>query len=166
MAHPAERRQQLRGLYIYKRLSMEAACGALGIGKATGIRWRADALERGDDWDQLRTAQAMGDENFSTLSRQLLEDYLTQHQATLDMLREDKEMSPITRARLLASLSDSFNKTMASFRRVAPELNKHAVALDTLQRLATFAQAQKPALVPALLELLEPFGQELAKSYG
>ena len=62
MAHAAERRQQLRGLYIYKRLSMDAACKALDIGKTTGVRWRNEALSRGDDWDKARTARALGDE--------------------------------------------------------------------------------------------------------
>ena len=83
----------------------------------------------------LNPAQAvgLGDENFSTLSKKLLEDYLVQHQATMDQLREATDMSARDRADTLASMSDSFNKTMASFRRLSPELNRHAVALDALQ---------------------------------
>lgn len=166
MAHPKERRTQLRGLYVFKRLPMEAACNALKIAKSTGIRWKAEAADEGDDWDSARAAHSLGDENFNQLSKQLLEDYLVQHKASMDLLREDKQLTALQRANVLASMADSFNKTMASFKRLAPELNRHAIALDTLQRLASFAQQRYPSTVPALLELLEPFGEELAKAYG
>ena len=166
MAHATERRTQLRGLYVYKRLSMEAACGAMGLSKSTGNRWKYEAKARGDDWDAARAAVALGDESFSQLSRKLLEDYLVQHQAVIDMRGADAEMPAAQRAQLLASMSDSFNKTMSSFKRLAPEINRHAIALDTLQRLATFTQQRFARHVPALLEMLEPFGEELARAYG
>lgn len=171
MAHASERRTQLRGLYVYKRLSMEAACGALGLAKSTGNRWKAEAKAKGDDWENARAAVALGDENFMQLSKKLLEDYLVQHQSTIELLQKppakgEEAMSPAARAKLLASLADSFHKTMASFKKLMPELNKHALALDALQRLASFAQQRYPHHVPALLEMLEPFGEELAKAYG
>lgn len=168
MAHGSERRTQLRGLFVYKRLPMEAACHAMNLPAGTGKRWKIEAKARGDDWDSARAATALGDETFMQLSKKLLEDYLVQHQATIALLKNAKpdEIPPQARAQLLASLADSFHKTMASFRKLMPELNKHALALDALQRLATFAQQRYPRHVPALLEMLEPFGEELAKAYG
>lgn len=166
MAHATERRVQLRGFFVYKRLPMEAACAALHLPKSTGNRWKNDAKAKGDDWDQARAAVALGDENFSQLSRKLLEDYLVQHQAAIDAMREAKDMPATQRAQILASMADSFHKTMASFKKLTPELNRHAIALDALQRFATFAQGRFPKHVPALLEMLEPFGEELAKAYG
>tara|TARA_B100001105_G_scaffold251204_1_gene240596 strand:+ start:4914 stop:5414 length:501 start_codon:yes stop_codon:yes gene_type:complete len=166
MAHPSERRTQLRGLYVYKRLPMESACNALKIAKSTGIRWKAEARDEGDDWDTARSALAMGDENFTQLARRLIEDYLVQHQAVMETLRNDEALSPAQRMSILASAGDSFHKTMSAFKKVAPEINRHAIALDTLQRFASFAQQQYPQHVPAMLEMLEPFGSELAKAYG
>ena len=166
MAHPEEKRTQLRGMYVYQRLPMETACKKLGVPRSTANRWKQDALDKGDDWDTVRAAVALGDDNFSALSKKLLEDYLVQHQATIDLLRTDKDMSARDRAETLASMSDSFNKTMASFKRLAPEINRQAVALDVMQRLAQFAQQKFPQAVPALLEMLEPFGEEIAKAYG
>lgn len=166
MAHGSEKRTQLRGLYVYQRLPMETACKKLGVPKSTANRWKQDAADNGDDWDTARAAVALGDENFTNLSKSLLEDYLLQHQATMKYLREDKEMSARDRADTLASMADSFNKTMHSFKRLAPDLNKQAIGLDVLQRLAQFAQTKHPKHVPALLALLEPFGEELAKAYG
>lgn len=163
MAHAHEKRTQLRGFYVYQRMAMEAAAKKAGVPKTTANRWKQEAAASGDDWDTVRAAVALGDDTFATLSKKLLEDYLVQHQATMDLLRVDKDMSARDRAETLASMSDSFNKTMASFRRLSPELNRQSIALDVLQRLAQFAQTRFPKHVPMLLELLEPFGEELAK---
>lgn len=163
MAHPGEKRAQLRGLYVYQRLPMDAACAKVGVPRSTANRWKQDAAAKGDDWDTVRAAVALGDDNFASLSKKLLEDYLVQHQATMDLLRQDEKMSARERAETLASMSDSFNKTMASFKRLAPDLDRQAVQIDVLQRFATFARARFPQHLQALVEMLEPFGEELAK---
>ena len=163
MAHPAEKRTQLRGLYVFQRLPMEAACAKLGVARSTANRWKQEAAAQGDDWDTVRSAVALGDDTFKSLSAKLLEDYLVQHQATMDLLRDAKDMGPRERAETLASMSDSFNKTMASFKRLAPDLDRQAVQIDVLQRFVTFAKAKYPQHLAALAEMLEPFGEELAK---
>ncbi len=166
MAHASEKRTQLRSLYVYQRLSMEAACKKVGVPRSTANRWKQEAEDKGDDWDTARAAVGLGDENFNTLGKKLLEDYLLQHQATMDLLRQDKTMSARERAETLASMSDSFNKTMNSFKRLAPELNRQSIGLDVLQRLAQFVQMKHPKHVAALIEILEPFGTELSKAYS
>lgn len=166
MVHATERRIQLRGMFVYKRMPMEACCQAMGIPRSTANRWKQDAKNVGDDWESARAAITLGDENFMMMSKRLLEDYLVQHQNTIDLLKTAKDIDPHARAQILASLADSFNKTMSSFKRMMPELNRHALALDALNRLASFAQQKYPKHVPALLEMLEPFGAELAKAYG
>lgn len=166
MAHATEKRSQLRGLFVYKRLPMEAACHAAQVPVGTGKRWKQDAKAKGDDWDRARAAVAMGDESHKQLAQQLLEEYLLQHKAVMDQLNGQEGLQAADRARILAGLMDGFHKAMASFKKLAPELNRHAIALDTLQRLATFMQQRFPAHVPTLLEVLEPFGEELAKAYG
>lgn len=163
MAHGKEIRTQLRGLYVFQRMAMEAACKKLGVPRSTANRWKQEAAEQGDDWETSRAAVAMGDENFKSLSAKLLEDYLVQHQATMNLLRDDKKMGPRERAETLASMSDSFNKTMSSFKRLNPELDRQAVQLDIIQRFAAFAQQRFPQHLAALVEMLEPFGEELAK---
>ena len=163
MAHGKEKRAQLRGLYVFQRMAMEAACKKLGVPRSTANRWKQEAADQGDDWETARAAVAMGDENFKNLSAKLLEDYLVQHQATMNLLRDNKEMGPRERAETLASMSDSFNKTMSSFKRLNPELDRQAVQLDIIQRFAAFAQQRFPQHLAALVEMLEPFGEELAK---
>lgn len=163
MAHGKEKRTQLRGLFVHQRLSMEAACKRAGVPRGTANRWKAEALEAGDDWENARAAVALGDETFSTLSKQLLEDYLIQHQATIDLLRKDEKMTARERAETLASMSDAFHKTMASFKRLSPELNRQSIQIDTLERFVAFAKGCFPRHLEALVEMLEPFGEELAK---
>jgi hypothetical protein len=145
---------------------MEAACGAMNIPKATGTRWKRAAKALGDDWDSARSAVALGDENFSHMSRRLLEDYLIQHQHSMEELKADKTIGHLEKAAVLARLADSLTKTLASMKRVMPEVNRHAIALDALQRLCNFGQQHFPQHVSALIEMLEPFGEELAKAYG
>lgn len=166
MAHGTEKRTQLRGLFVYKRLTMEAACGAMTLPVATGRRWKREAKSNGDDWDTARSAVALGDDNFRDMSRRLLEDYITQHEHIMGELKADRKISALDRIKAMGMLSDSLTKTLASMKRVMPEVNRHAIALDALQRLATFAQSSFPQHVPSLIEMLEPFGEELAKAYG
>ena len=163
MAHGKEKRTQLRGLYVFQRLPMDAVCKKLGVPRGTANRWKQEAAAQGDDWETARAAVALGDDHFKSLSTKLLEDYLVQHQATMDLLRDATDMSALSRAETLASMSDSFNKTMAAFKRLNPDLDRQAVQLDVLQRFASFAQQQFPQHLAALVEMLEPFGAELAK---
>ena len=46
MAHPGEKRAQLRGLYVYQRLAMEVACKKLGVPRSTANRWKHGKLQR------------------------------------------------------------------------------------------------------------------------
>ena len=104
MAHGKEKRTQLRGLYVFQRMAMEAACKKLGVPRSTANRWKQEAADKGDDWDSVRAAMALGDDNFASLSKKLLEDYLVQHQATMNLLRDNKDMGPRERAETLASM--------------------------------------------------------------
>ena len=82
-----------------------------GVPRSTANRWKQDAADQGDDWDTARAAVALGDDNFKNLSAKLLEDYLVQHQATMDMLRVAEGMSAMDRAETLASDSSTFSAT-------------------------------------------------------
>lgn len=100
------------------------------------------------------------------IARKVIEEYLLQHHAVMEQLKADSGTPPLKKAAALASLSDSFNKTMAAFRRAAPETSKLAVALDVLAQLTDYVRRQAPQAAPVLLEVLEPFGAELSETYG
>lgn len=166
MAHAQERRTQLRGLYVYKRLPMEAACASMHLPASTGKRWKQEAKAAGDDWETARAAVALGDENFTQIAKKLLEDYLVMHQAVVDQIKAEKKLDLVDKANIMSSLTDGFVKTMAAMKRISPEISRHTTALEVITLLTTFSQKKYPQHVPALIEMLEPFGAELAKAYG
>jgi hypothetical protein len=164
--HPQARRKELRGLYVFKQLPMEAACAAMSLARSTANRWKLEAKAEGDDWDNARAAVAMGDDSFKQVGQQLLTQYLTMHQSVLNEISLNGTASAEKKAQMLAGLADSFNKTVAAFRRITPEVNSHAIALDVLSRLISHVQGKHPQAAPALLEVLDSFGVEIAKAYG
>ncbi len=164
MAHDPKLRAKLRTAYVTDRLSMELACTKCKLPRPTANRWKKEARDAGDDWDNARAAGSLSDSSFQQAAVKLLNDYIAAHQVTMDMLRETRDITPIERADALASLSDSFNKTMSSFKKLMPEIDQRAVALDVLRRLAQFVTQHHPAHANALLAVLEPFGEEISRT--
>lgn len=166
MAHTPETRKSVRAAYVYQRLALEVAAASHGVSPSTAQRWRAEALRMGDDWDQARAASSLAGEGRELLARQVLEDYLRQHQAALAALDSAEAVPALARAEALSRLADSFNKIMAAHARLQPELSRLAVAMEVLQRLASFISEKYPQHAGAFLELLEPFGAELSRVYA
>ncbi len=165
MAHAEETRRQLRAAFIYDQLPLEMAAARAGVPASTAARWKRQAKADGDDWDKARTASMLAMGGTDDVARQVLTDYMVQHKTLLDELREGT-LKPKERADILASLADSFNKTVAACRRVMPETNELALALEVLGLLGEFVREHFPGHAQALLEVLEPFGFELSRHYG
>uniref|UniRef100_UPI00106BBFDF DUF1804 family protein n=1 Tax=Pseudomonas aeruginosa TaxID=287 RepID=UPI00106BBFDF len=51
-------------------------------------------------------------------------------------------------------------------KRVLPETSALATAMEVLQRLASFIRERFPQHAPAFAEVLEPFGEVIAKELG
>lgn len=165
MAHDEATRRAARSAYAYDQLPLERAAAKAGVPASTLARWKREAKAEGDDWDKARTACLLASGGTEDVARQVLADYMVQHKTLLDDLR-DGTIAPKERAAILASLADSFNKTVAACRRVMPETNELAVALEVLGLFGDFVREQFPGHAQALLEVLEPFGYELSKHYG
>lgn len=162
MAKPAAR-SKLRQLYAFKHLTLDAAARKCGVSFSTASRWKRDAAENGDDWDQMRAAHTLAGGTLEDISRQMLTDYLLQHKNMMELIRTDKKMPAEKKAQILASLADSFNKTVAASRRVMPETNQLATAMRILRALAQFITDKYPQHLPAFSEVLQPFGDEIPK---
>ncbi|MDR3353183.1 MAG: DUF1804 family protein, partial [Zoogloeaceae bacterium] len=65
------------------------------------------------------------------------------------------------RVQNLASLADAYNKLIAASRRVMPETDRLAVAMDVLRRFAEYVSTKKPALAAEFIDMIEPFGEAL-----
>lgn len=166
MAHSEDARRALRAAYVFGQLSLEVAALKAGVPPATARNWKRAARAAGDDWDRARDAQMIAGGGMEDVLRQTLGMMVQKVQATMQMLDGDPDIPPVQVTAALASLADSYNKLMNVNRRLMPETDKLAVAGDVVRRLADFTRAGYPAHAAALLEVLEPFGEELVKAYG
>jgi len=166
MAHPQETRDKVRRAYVFDRLSLEVAAMKCGVSYGTASRWKAASADKGDDWDKAQAAQLMSGGSIEDIGRQMLAGLVTQYQASMEELNTDSKLPPQVKVQLLASLADAFNKTISASKRILPETSELATAMEVVQKLADFVRKQYPQHGPALVEVLEAFGDELTKLYG
>jgi hypothetical protein len=166
MAHSEEIRRAVRASYVFEQLGLEVAAMKHGVPFATARNWRRDAKELGDDWDKAKSAQMIAGGGIEDVVRQTLAVVVQQVQATVETIQNTPDMPPATKVDMLASLADAYNKLISASRRLMPETDKLAVAQDTLKRLADFTRTKHPKHAAALIEVLEPFADELARAYG
>lgn len=166
MAHPDDTRRKLRAAYVIDQFGLEIAALKLSVPTGTARRWKSEAKDAGDDWDRARSAQLIAGGGMEEVIRQTLAVVVQQVQATVESIQAAPDMSPGDKVQMLASLADAYNKLMAASKRMMPETDKLGVAMDVVKRLSEFVAKRKPGLAGEFVELLEPFGEELAKAYG
>jgi len=165
MAHGRDRQKQARACYVLDRQTLPGVAALLKIPVPTLRRWKAEARQKGDDWDTARAGDLVAGESYTSLVSAALEDFTLQFRAVMDAVRTDSALTPADKVKLLASSADAFNKVVSAAGRAAPKISGLGVAWDVLRRLSDFAVRTRPDIAPQLLELLEPFGDELAEAY-
>lgn len=163
MAKPAVIRAKCRKHYVFDRLSLEQAAKLVEVTYSTAKRWKEKAASEGDDWDKLKNASALAGGDIEQLSQQILTEMLVQFNSVLELIKADAEMAAVTRVELLSSLMDNIHKSMSAMRRFLPETNALAIGMQVLRGMAEFVQARFPQHGSAFVEILEPFGDELAR---
>lgn len=163
MAHSQETKDDLRKKYVFEGLSLAMAAVMCEVSYGTAQRWKNQAQDAGDDWDKVRIAHSMAGGDLEDLSRQILTDFVIQFKSTMDQIRESKDIAPTVRVELLTSLADSYNKAISANRKMLPETSKLAVAMEVLQRLAEHLKEHKPELLADFMDVLEPFGERIAR---
>ncbi|ANQ83690.1 hypothetical protein dqs_0614 [Azoarcus olearius] len=166
MAHPDDTRRAVRAGYVFDQLGLEVAAVKEGVPVATARRWKAEAKKAGDDWDRARGAQLLAGGGIEDVVRQTLAVVVQQVQATVESINLATDMDPATKVQMLASLADAYHKLMAVSKRLMPETDKLAIAMDVLKRFGEFIAKRKPALAGEFVEQIEAFGDEIARAYG
>lgn len=166
MAYSKETRTKARSLYVHSRYSLPTIAVSLDVGSGTVSRWKADARKRGDDWDIARSADTMQGEGFDKLVSDAVEGFTVMFQATMEQIQQAEDMQPADKAKMMASLADSFNKMINSAGRAAPNLSKLGIAIDVIKKLSEFVSSDFQQHSEAFEEILEPFGLEIAKAYA
>ena len=163
MAHSQATKDDLRKKYIFDGLSLTMAAVVVEVSYPTAQRWKNQAEEAGDSWDQVKVAHSMAGGDLEDMSRQILTDFIIQFKGTMEAIKQDDKMPPIVRVELLTSLADSFNKAVAANSRMLPKTSELAVAFKVLGLLSKYIQEHKPDLLPEFVAVLEPFGEAIAR---
>lgn len=166
MSYTPADKGRARAAYVHEAMPLEQIVLAHGISFGTLARWKKQAKKDGDDWEKARAASFMAGEGMENVQRAMLAEYITQHKALMDNILTDANMGAGDKVRALGSLADSFNKMVAASRRVLPETNELATALQTLTLLGDFVQTKFPRHAAVFVEILEPFGDEIVKKFG
>jgi hypothetical protein len=165
MAHAPEVRAAVRRSYVAERLPLEAAAEKHRIAYGTARQWKRKAAEDGDDWDRARSASRMAAGGLGDLTTQVLEEFALLFQATMEEIGSG-EYDGLQKAEAMSRLADAYTKTVKAAGGGDNRIAKLAVALDVLGRLVAYVQQHYPQQAVHLLEVLEPFGEELNQAYG
>ncbi len=135
MAHPKEVRDKVRRDYVSGRQTLEVAALLNKIPLPTARMWKKTAKEQGDDWDKVRSANLLAGGGLESIGHMILAGFLVQYQSTFDSLQNDEKITPMDRTRALASLADSYAKMVNTNKKILPETQAAAVALQVVQLL-------------------------------
>lgn len=166
MAHPDETRRAVRAGFVFDQLALEIAALKHDVPIATARRWKSEAKKAGDDWDKARGAQLLAGGGIEDVVRQTLAAVVQQVQATVESIQADTDMAPSTKVQMLSSLADAYHKLMTVSKRLMPETDKLAIAMDVIKRFGDHLGKRKPSLAGEFVEQLASFGDEIARAYG
>lgn len=164
MAYSQDDKDKVRRAYIFDKLSLDKCAEVYGISYPTVQRWKKQALEQGDDWDKVRTAQTLSGGEVEDTARELLTDLIIIFKNTTDSVKSD-EIDSVTKVKLLASLADSYNKAVSANRKLMPVTDKLAIAMTVMEMLGRYIQETKPEAMPIFVEILVPFGEVLSREF-
>ena len=165
MAHDQNTRNQVRAKYV-QGMPLTTAADAVGVSYQTVRNWKRAAKANGDDWDIGRSANRMSRGSVDDMTAQVVEEMTVQFLATLEEVKTNKDLAPAVKADILARLSDSFIKVVNAAGRSNPKLATLSICMDVLRDLSQFIQAKHPKQHGIFIDILEQFGQEVAKKYS
>ena len=164
MAHAPDVRAAVRAAYV-GGLPLSLAAEKSDVPVATARRWHAAAKKNNDDWDRHRAATllAAGGGIDQALGRVIVAGLL-RCEALLEATEHADD--PFEGVKAMAVIGDSVSKLRGASRGMMPETDRLAVASDVLRRLGEYIAKRKPALASDYVEIIEAFGDELAKDHA
>lgn len=163
MAHSPDKKTKLRAAYI-GGLPLEAAADKTGVPYATARNWYRAAMLAGDDWDAFQKASLIvGGGGIEQALGRIIAAGLLRCEA---LLESTAAAEPAEAVKAMGVMGDTVSKLRAASKGMIPETDKLAVATDVVKRLAEFTRTKHPKHAAALIEVLEPFADELARAYG
>lgn len=165
MARPQEEKDKIRNGYIFDQLPLDMVAMRVGVPKDTARRWKMQAAKAGDDWEKLRAAHTLAGNGLENIARTVLISLVVKCQATMDQLNNNPDLPPKESVLLLASLSDSLSKAVSSSKKILPETDRLATALEVVQMLGVYISEKHPGLNASFLDVLEGFARVLESDF-
>lgn len=165
MAHSADKKAAIRNSYINEQLDLKAAALKHDISYATARSWKKKALDENDDWDTVRVSLNIANGGTKELRNQVLQRFYTQSEYIFRELENREDLDPMKMIELLTKWSDAVSKVSKTLG-VSNDFDRIGFALELLQFLGSFIKESFPQHANVFLEILEPFGQAVAKQYG
>ncbi|NRF12155.1 DUF1804 family protein [Agrobacterium pusense] len=165
MSSEQDKRRKARADYVYRRMTGATISMTLNISQATFGRWKKAAKEAGDDWDVARTASIIAGEGIETVVSTVIEDFMIMAQSVLEEIKNG-DLRLDQKVKSLVALADAMTKMTTSAGKLAPKISELGVAQDVMQYLVEFVRENFPQHVAAILEIIEPFGESLARRYA
>ncbi|SSY80647.1 DUF1804 family protein [Alysiella crassa] len=166
MAHPQEKRDLVRRKYIFENQSLEVAAMFCQVPFATARSWKYQAREQGDDWDKARSANLFASGGIETMGQTLLAGFLVQYQSAFDDLEKAEDVNPLEKAKVLASLTDSYLKVVNANKKLLPETQAAAVALQVVEELLNHISENYPNQLQDFALILQTFETVIERKFG
>ncbi|WP_299165817.1 DUF1804 family protein [uncultured Tateyamaria sp.] len=155
-----DKRRKIRSDYVNRRMAATTIATIHKISASTVGRMKKAAKADGDDWDIARTATVIAGEGLDVVVSTVVEDFMILAQGLLEEVK-DEQVSNEDKIKHLINLSDATVKMTAAAARLAPKISELGVAQSVVQQLLEFVRENFPHHSNAILEIIEPFGDQL-----
>ena len=166
MAADHDKKRKARSAFIYKRKTLALIALEVGVAANTVSRWKRAAKLNGDDWEIARTAHMIAGEGLDVVITHVVEEFMIMAQNAIEELKVDNSAPLANRISQMTSLADAMNKMTVSAGKLAPKISELGVAQDVIRRLMEFVRDQFPEHAAVMLEITEPFGENLVEAFG
>ena len=157
MAHPPEKRTQLRAAYI-GGLPLESPADSVAVPYPTARNWYAAAKKQGDDWDKFRAASLMvSGGGIEQAMGRIIAAGLMRCEALLEKIAESED--PASAMQAMATLGDTVAKLKAAGKGMMPEADQLAIENSAIKGLADLFIRQNPTLAEKMLATVEAWAR-------
>lgn len=159
MAHPKETKAAVRADYI-GGMPLDLAAVKNNVPAVTARRWKADAADKGDDWDKFQRASLLvSGGGFDAAMGRAAAAFVLRVEATLGMLSAIENADPLDIAKAMASLADSLMKAKAVAKALMPETDQLAIENAAVKAYVELLVKRNPSAAEAALDALDCYSQ-------
>lgn len=155
----SERKKYARILFVKKGWCIDEIAKHLKVTNSTVNRWRNYDKNTNNDWSKDKAAITIKgrDEQLA----EVLNDYLDVHRKIMSELKANENMDTVSKARILASLADTFSRTTKAASKVSPQIDSTVASHEILSKLSSFVVNKHKKHAKIFAEILEAFGDAL-----